>query len=180
MISPGILLGGYVGAYFATSIDEDLLKWIFVCYAFLVALQMLAGFKPAAARQVPGLGGLSVAGGIIGSASAVLGIGGGSLSVPYLVWCGTLIQRAVATSAAIGFPISVSAVLAYIVMGFYDSRLPDHSLGYVYIPALIGIGLVSVLFAPIGARLAHRLPKQSLSRGFAILLIVLGLLMLFK
>ncbi|MBM4093657.1 MAG: sulfite exporter TauE/SafE family protein, partial [Planctomycetes bacterium] len=115
--------------------------------------------------------------GAIGLVSSLVGIGGGTLSVPFLMWCNQPGHRAIGTSAAIGFQIAVGGTLGYLVNGWRDLTLPLYSLGYVYLPALVCIVAASVLTAPLGVRLAHRLPVARLKRVFALLLIVVGLRM---
>jgi uncharacterized membrane protein YfcA len=113
-------------------------------------------------------------GGIIGGISSLVGIGGGSLSVPFMVWCNMSMHNAIGTSAAIGFPIALAGAVGYVANGLAVSQLPAWSLGFVYLPALAGIALASVVTAPLGARLAHSLPVTGLKKTFALLLIVMG------
>ena len=144
----------------------------------MVAAQMAFGVKASAHRQLPGWPGMSLTGAIIGKVSAIIGIGGGTLTVPFLVWCNTGIRQAVATSAACGLPIAVAGTVGFIITGWNAAQLPAWSTGYVYWPAFAGIALASVLSAPLGAKLAHTLPAEKLKRYFAILLAFLGLRML--
>ena len=102
------------------------------------------------------------------------------MTVPYLVWCQTRIHEAVATSAAVGLPIAIAGSIGYIVLGINDPLLPDWSTGYLYWPALVFIAISSLIFAPVGANLAHRLPTEKLRRVFALLLAILGVVMLLK
>ena len=111
-------------------------------------------------------------GGVIGVVSSLVGIGGGTLSVPFMSWCNVPVLHAIGTSAAIGFPIAVAGTLGYIVNGIGVPGLPELNLGYLNIPALFGIALFSMLTAPLGARLAHRLPVVALKRVFAVFLII--------
>jgi uncharacterized membrane protein YfcA len=138
---------------------------------------MWLDFRPAPHRGLPGRTGTTVAGGIIGAVSSWVGIGGGTLSVPFMLWHNVPLHRAIATSAAIGFPIAIAGTVGYIAGGWNDPRLPEASLGFVYVPALAGIVFGSVLTAPLGARTAHRLPVRRLKRGFAVLLFALALRM---
>jgi uncharacterized membrane protein YfcA len=122
---------------------------------------------------------MSGVGGVIGAVSALVGIGGGTLSVPFMVWCNVPLHRAIGTSAAIGFPIAVAGTAGYVVNGLSTAGLPDDSLGNVYLPALAGIAMVSVLTAPLGVRLAHSLPVPKLKRVFAVLLLLVATRMLW-
>lgn len=174
-LTVGIVVGSALGALTADSIDGLVLQKIIGVFALCVALQLALDLKPKASREVPGKAGLGTAGGVIGWASAIIGIGGGSLTVPFLTWRGVPVQQAVATSSACGWPIAAAGALSYLWLGWGDARLPHWSLGYVYLPALLGIALTSVFFARTGARLAHRLSPRVLKRLFALLLFIVGL-----
>ena len=179
-ISPGILLGTFGGATVAGQISTLGLKWFFVAFATLVGLQMFTGTKPRAARELPGGAGMFAAGGAIGMISSFVGIGGGSLSVPFMSWCNVAIHQAVGTSAAIGFPIALAGALGYLANGWAVNGLPPGALGFVYLPALAGIVLTSVLTAGGGARLAHRMPVTQLKKLFALLLLLMAAKMLWS
>jgi hypothetical protein len=111
---------------------------------------------------------------IIGSLSSIVGIGGGTLTVPYLVHGQMLIRNAVAVSSACGLPIAVAGTISYILLGWNALHLPEWSLGYVYLPAFLGAGLGSIATAPIGAKLVHKLPATKLKRYFSLLLFVMA------
>jgi len=179
-ISPGILLGTFGGTWLAALISGRLLSGLFVLFLFYVALQMLLDIKPKPGRQLPGRMGLSLVGGGIGIISSLVGIGGGSMSVPFLAWCNIGIYTAIGTSAAIGFPIALAGAAGYIINGWSAVNLPPHSLGFVYLPAMTGIAVASYLTAPLGVKLAHRLPVSSLKKIFACMLIVTGIKMLSR
>ncbi|MCA1978853.1 MAG: sulfite exporter TauE/SafE family protein, partial [Thiobacillus sp.] len=100
-------------------------------------------------------------------------------SVPFMLWHNVPLRRAIATSAAIGFPIALAGAAGYALGGWSRTGLPSGSLGFVYLPALAGIVAGSVLTAPLGARLTHRLPVRPLKRIFALLLAVLAVRMLW-
>jgi len=174
----GILTGTFCGSWVAAQLSTGFLRIFFVVFLYYVALQMLLNIRPKPSRQVPGKAGLFGMGNLIGGVSSLVGIGGGSLSVPFLVWCNFSIHNAVGTSAAIGFPIAVAGALGYTLNGLAVADLPPGSLGFVYLPALIGIALASVCTAPFGARLAHSLPITRLKKAFALLLLVMGTKML--
>lgn len=176
-ITPGIVLGTLTGAFAAAALPDLGLKWFFVAFLFLAATQMLLGLKTSPHRDLPGWPGMTLAGAVIGLVSSWVGIGGGTLSVPFLNWCNVRFQDAIGTSAAIGFPIAVSGALGYMLAGQATAGLPEFSLGFVYLPALIGIALASMVTAPVGARLTHRLPVTRLKKIFAGLLYLLGLRM---
>ncbi len=176
---PGIILGAWLGAGIAHGLSTAALGAVFGVFELLVAAQMAFGLRPAPHRQLPGPVGTTVAGGIIGTVSAIVGIGGGTLTVPFLSWCNVPIRNAVATSAACGLPIAVAGMIGYVVAGWGAADLPAWSTGYIYWPAFAGIVATSLLFAPLGAKLAHTVPTGVLKRIFALFLAGLGLYMLF-
>lgn len=174
----GIVVGAVLGAWTAAMLSGPVLETIIGgVFVILVALKMILEVNPKpGGRDVPGTTGLGgAAGGIIGWASAIFGIGGGTLTVPYLSWCNVKMQQAVATSAACGFPIAIAGALANVWTGWQDPDLPELSLGFIYLPALVGVVATSVFFARIGAGLAHRLDGRLLKRIFAIMLVLVGL-----
>ncbi len=179
-IVPGILLGTFLGSCVAAQLSTNFLKIFFVVFLYYVAVQMLSGKKPKPSRQLPGLLGMFVVGNIIGVASSFVGIGGGSMSVPFMIWCNIAVHHAIGTSAAIGFPIAIAGAVGYLYNGLNIPGLPNGSIGYIYLPALAGIVCASVLTAPLGVRLAHSLPVERLKKLFAVLLIVMGTRMLLK
>ncbi len=173
-MAAGILVGAALGAVTAGGLSGDMLQRIIGVFVLLVAVKMVTGWSPMAAdRRPPGLEFGGVGGGI-GWLSAIVGIGGGTLTVPYLTWIGVRMQHAVGTSAACGFPIAVSGALTNMAVGWGREGLPDYSIGFVFLPALAGIVLMSVPFARVGALLAHRLDERWLKRLFALLLVVIG------
>jgi uncharacterized membrane protein YfcA len=172
-ISPGILAGTFFGSWIAAQLSTGFLKVFFVVFLYFVAAQMLLNIRPHPHRQLPGRTAMFGVGGLIGGVSSLVGIGGGSMSVPFLVWCNTTMHTAIGTSAAIGFPIALAGAAGYVVNGL-AATLPPHTLGFVYLPALLGVSASSMLTAPLGAKLAHNLPIGGLRKIFALLLIVMG------
>lgn len=179
VFAPGLVAGTFGGSLVAGLIPTRPLAIMFtaiVCYA---AASMLLDRKPRPHRQLPGpLGLFSVAGGI-GLVSSLVAAGGGFLSIPFMVFCNVPIHQAVGTSAALGFPIALAGAAGYVASGLATQGLPQWSLGYVYLPALAGIVLMSVLVAPFGARLAHRLPVRRLKGAFGIFLTLMAAHMLY-
>ena len=178
---PGLLLGAWLGGRFATGIDGESLRWFVVGYCLLAALQLALELpRPRADGEgtpvaAPGAW-LVLAGTAIGAVSAVVGIGGGSMTVPLLVWRGVPPVRAVASSSACGVAIGLSAAASY-ASAPGAVGMPAGSLGYVFLPAAIGIVLTSLLAAPFGARLAHRIEGRTLKRIFAAFLVAMALLL---
>ncbi len=179
-ISAGIIIGTFSGAQVAKYIPTIWLKYLFVVFLYYVATQMLLNFKPNASRNIPGIVGNSIAGVIIGVMSSLVGIGGGSLSVPYMTWCNVPMKKAIGTSSAIGFPIAVAGAVGYIIAGYGMPTLPEYSFGFVYLPALAGLVTASIFTAPFGAKLAHSLPVPTLKKYFSILLYVMATQMLWS
>jgi uncharacterized membrane protein YfcA len=139
---------------------------------------MLMNIKPKPSRQLPERGGMLASGSAIGVVSSFVGIGGGTLSVPFMTWCNVPLHTVIGTSAALGFPIALAGAVGYVVNGWRVTGLPEYSLGFVYLPALVAVAGVSVLTAPLGARWAHALPVAKLKKLFALLLLVVGTKML--
>ncbi len=178
-ITPGILVGTFVGTWIAAMLSTNFLKGFFGVFLYYVATQMLMGIKPKPTRGIPGTTGMFAAGNIIGIFSSLVGIGGGTLSVPFLVWCNTKIHNAIGTASAIGFPIAIAGTLGYVVNGLGVDGVPEMSVGFINLGALAGIVAASVFTAPVGAKLAHSLPIATLKKVFAILLYLVGTRMLF-
>jgi len=173
-IVPGILVGTFLGSCVAARLSTALLSVLFVAFVYYVAVQMIVDRKPKPYRQLPGRSGMFCAGNVIGAVSSFIGIGGGALSVPFMVWCNVPMHRAIGTSAAIGFHIAIAGTAGYVYSGLHASNLPGFSLGYVYLPALGGLVCASMLTAPLGAWLAHRMSVKKLKLAFAVLLAVMG------
>jgi uncharacterized membrane protein YfcA len=180
VLAPGILLGSLAGAQVAGRLPTFWLALAFAVFVAFSATQMLADRKPAPHRELPRAWGMFGAGGAIGFLSSLVGAGGGFISVPFMVWCNVRIHNAVATSAALGFPIAAAGTIGYIVAGLNVPALPPGSVGFIYVPALIAVVAASVLTAPLGARVAHALDVKRLKRVFAVLLYLLAAYMLYK
>jgi len=182
-LTPGIIVGALLGAWLAGFFATDGLRLFFALFEIGVALQLAFGMKPRAHASPGAAAGSAwehgLAGTVIGAVSALVGIGGGTLTVPWLVWRGTPMRNAVAISSACGLPIATAGAVGFILTGWQVDTLPAQSLGYIYLPAFVGIVVTSVLFAPLGARLAHRLPVVVLKRFFAGFLMILGIRMLY-
>ena len=177
-ITPGILIGTFAGTFIAGRMNTVPLAVFFACFMSFVAMQMLHNAKPKPSRELPGSIGMTGTGLFIGGISALVAIGGGSLSVPFMIWCNVKAQHAIGTSAAIGFPIALAGTVGYLVNGWTAQGPPPLAFGYIYLPALVLTGMVSVFVAPLGAACAHRLPVSTLKKAFAGMLILLVLKML--
>jgi uncharacterized protein len=177
-MAPGVLIGTFVATFIASSLSAKPLAIFFSCFMGFVALQMIVDRKPAPTRQLPGKLALSAAGSGIGAISALVAIGGGTLTVPFLAWCNVALPVAIGTSAAVGLPIALSGALGYMVNGWGVQGLPEYTIGFVYWPGVIAMAAASFFTAPAGARLAHSLPIPLLKKLFALLLVALSVQML--
>lgn len=173
----GILVGAVAGSWLADRLATDHLKALFGAFEVLVGIKLWFELRPSGHADAPGRAVLVLAGGIIGTVSVLLGIGGGTLTVPLLVWFGVAMTTAVGTASACGVPIALAGAVGFVVIGQDAADLPARSLGYVYWPAALGIVLLSIPAARYGAALAHRLPARELRRLFALLLIGVGVRM---
>ena len=178
MVAPGIVIGSVLGAQVAAQLKGALLAALFAAFVGFSATQMLSGKKPSPSRTMPGAAGSAAAGGLVGFLSAIVGAGGGFISVPLMALCNVPIHQAVATSAALGFPIAAAGTIGYVVAGLHQA-LPQ-AIGYIWAPALIAVSCASVLTAPLGARAAHALPVASLKRIFVVVLYALAAYMVWR
>jgi uncharacterized membrane protein YfcA len=180
-LSPGIVLGSMLASMGAFALLKG--AWLALFFAGFVgfsATQMLLNKKPAASRTLPGVAGQVASGGVIGFLSGLVGAGGGFVSVPFMTWCNVSMHQAVATSAALGFPIALANTVGYVAAGHGLPDLPDGAWGYVFGPALLVIACASVLMAPLGVKAAHALPVTQLKRVFAGILYALAAYMLHR
>jgi len=177
-ITPGIVIGALLGSIFAAMLSSSVLALFFAVFVFFAATQILLDIKPKPHRQLPGSLGTFLVGIIIGVIFSLVAGGGAILSVPFMLYCNIKTHEAIGTSAAIGFPIAVSGAAGYLFTGLAQASLPPHSLGFVYLPALLWLAAASVVTAPFGAKLAHRLPVERLKKIFAVFLYIIAAKML--
>lgn len=174
-LSIGLIAGGFLGAYSATLFSSESLQRIFAVYAFLMSIRLwwampeLSGSTKLLSQPT-----LFVSGTVFGAISAMVGMGGGTMVVPYILATGNTIQKAIGTSAACAFPIAISAVLGYILFGEQAETAHGWQLGYVNWQAFLGLISTSILFAPIGAMWARTLPVKLLERLFSLVLIAVS------
>jgi uncharacterized protein len=173
-LSPGIVLGAWAGAALAAHVPELWLTRLFAGFLTYVGLRMLIPRGIHRQGTLPGNGGMWAAGGGIGMLSALVGIGGGTLTVPFLSNRGLDMRSAVGTSAACGLPIAIAGAIGFMLVGWGRDGLPGASTGFVYWPAVGAILLASMPTAPLGAHLAHRLPVTLLKRLFGIFLLAVA------
>ena len=179
--APGIVVGSFIGSLGVfVLLKGAYLAIFFALFVGFSATQMILGKKPEASRQLPGTAGLLGFGALIGFLSGLVGAGGAFISVPFMTWCNINMLNAVATSAALGFPIAVANVIGYVISGRNVANLPVGSFSYIWLPALGIIAVCSVLTAPLGARAANALPVATLKKVFASVLYILASYMLYR
>ncbi len=172
-MTPTLLAGVIGGAAIARFVPHAFLKYFFLAFSAIVTAQMVLNLRPRAARELPGGAALGAWGLAIGVVSGLIGGGAAAIGVPFLTWCNVSTHRAIGTVAAMGFPLAIAGTLGYIVAGWSAPQLPPWSVGFLYLPAVVGISPTSMLLAPVGARLAHRLPGTTLRRIFALFLVAM-------
>jgi uncharacterized membrane protein YfcA len=173
-LTPTILLGAFSGAMLTKVMSFDSMRLFFALFEFSVAVIMYFGLSSAAHVDSLKKWVWQITGYIIGLVSAVVGIGGGTMTTPFLTYNNVDIKNAIATSAAVGMPIAVAGVLGFIVAG-WNVESASGDLGFINAQALMSIVAMSVLFAPLGAKMAHNVDGKKLKKFFAIFLAFLGL-----
>ena len=179
-MAAGVVAGTFGGALLAGRLDVRLLSVAFTALIYYFSFQMLRAQTPHAERAIPGAAAMSSFGAFIGLISSLSATGGASLVVPFLVKRNMPIHEAIGTAAAVGWPIAAAGAAGYVISGWDSAGLPPYSLGYVYLPALAGVVIASVLIAPVGAAIAHRTPGKTLKKIFALVLFALATTMLVK
>lgn len=182
LLAPGILLGAFLGAWLASFISRTPLLILFASFILLVGIKMWFGWLPHLKHQLPERPGMTLVGMLIGSISAIVGIGGGTMTVPFLNRGQMAIQRAVAISSALGLPIALAGTLGFFWSSLHQPLLQEdgsvfscsYFLGYIYLPAFLSIISVSMLTAKLGVHLSHKLSQEVLRRFFSILLLLLA------
>jgi uncharacterized membrane protein YfcA len=177
-LAPSILFGAVIGAILASYIEGDVLKKVFIAYLLYVSVHMAIKSEVVAKKTSQVSLWDSVVGVGMGGLSSLLGIGGGSLTVPYLVSQNIPMKNAVAISSTCGLPIAISGTLVYLVMGWGEPMLPEWSVGYIYLPSLVGIMLCSTLTAPLGAKLTTQLPAKQIKRYFSVIIFLIAIKMM--
>lgn len=177
-MTPGILVGGFAGSAVAGAIPTRLFAVLFCVVVYIASANMLLDRTPKPTRAAPGAAGMFLAGFLISAASAFAAIGGAFMTVPFMLYCNVPLLQAIGCAAAIGFPIALAGTAGFVASGLAHGGLPAWSIGYVYLPAVAGIAVTSVLLAPAGAALAHRIKTRTLKRIFAALLFTMATKML--
>ncbi len=176
---PGLIIGTLLGTLVADQLKSKYLAIFFVIFVYYSAVQMFVNAKPKPSRQLPGKLGLNLASVIVGIVSALVGVGGGVMTIPLMSMCNVPMRNAIGTSAALGLPIAVAGTVGFIITGLGKDHLPAFSVGYLYLPALIGIVIGTLVTVPWGAKMAHTLPVAQLKKIFAVILFILATRMLW-
>lgn len=174
----GIIVGVISGAIVADFLHSGILRIIFAIFIILIALRILSGAEPKPHRQLPGKLLTNAVSFVIGFKSGLLGAGGGVLSMPFLTACNVNIRDAVGVSAACSLLISLVGTISLMITGLHEPNLPAHSIGFIYLPAFIGIGIMSPIFARIGAYYSYKIPAKKLKMIFAVFILVVGIKLL--
>ena len=178
-MAPGMVVGVMIGSMLAKRLSNEALQVFFIVFVVLVALKTLTDAKPKPTRSLPGPAGLAAVGSLFGMASSWVGIGGGSLSVPFMLYCNVPVRTAVGTSAGLAWPIAVAGAVGYLYSGWNVAGLPEGTLGFWYLPAVAVLSVATMLFAPLGVKAAHKLPPEKLKLAFGLLLLVIAARMLW-
>ena len=173
-LAPGIVLAGLGAGTVARLVPTALLKGFFLAFVAYICYQIVFGLKPKATRPVPGRGGLFGVGLLVGGFSGLAGVGGAMISMPFMMAWGIPFHTAIGTGSAISFVVAVAGVAGFIAAGLTDPAVPAWTLGYVYVPAFVGISVTSVFAAPLGAKVSHRLPVGHLKKLFALFILALA------
>lgn len=178
---PPIVVGTFIGGLMAGWFSGNALRIIFAVMAFFIAANIVFAFQAKLMGHLKNSAPTHrISAFVVGYVSSLMGIGGGSLTVPTLVAFGETMHKAVGTSAAVGVAIAISGTAGFILSGWGAAGLPPLSLGYVNLLALALVGFFAALCAPLGAALAHRLDQKTLKYVFAVFLVAVGLNMLWK
>lgn len=176
---PGILCGAFAGSYATAYIPSGPLTVGFAIFLVYAALQMFVEIKPKAACGMPGVTGKILMGLAIGVLSGLLGIGGAAITMPFLLFCGLPILSVIAAAGGFGFPIAVAGCIGYMLTAWNNPGLPAYSLGFIYLPALLGLIPASMLTAPMGVKLSHSLPVKTLRRCLGALICLMAARMIY-
>ena len=177
-LTPGIAIGAWFGADLAHFLSSSLLATIFGSFLLLNGLRMALNLKPKPHRTLPNGLPLGIAGLVMGAISTLIGIGGGTLTVPYMLWHNVPIKNAIALGSACGLPIAIFGALSFAVIGAHATNLPYGNIGYINIPAFLGISCTSLFAATLGVHLSHSVPTATLKKVFSVILVIVGIKML--
>lgn len=175
---PGIIVGVVAGVFLASFLSTRILELLFGLFLLIISIQMIMLMKPKPTRTLPRWWWLISIGLLIGGKSGLLGVGGGAITIPFLTYCNVPMRKASGASITCTLPIAIVGSLCFMVSGWHALDVP-HSIGYVYWPAFISVSIASLIFAPIGVILGHRMRTHLLKRLFGIFLLFVSLHLLF-
>ena len=179
-MTPGMTAGVLIGAASAKYMPTAGLQVFFIAFISIIAVRTLVGIKPKPSRPLPRLADLNATGVLFGAVSSWVGIGGGSLSVPFLIYCNMSPHKAVGTSSGLAWPIALAGTIGYLAAGRHISNLPDGAVGFLYLPAVAILSIATIVVAPLGVKTAHKLPPETLKTAFGLLLLAIAARMLWK
>ena len=180
VVVPSIVIGSSLGGITAGYLESSTLQGLVSLFLVVASFQLIFEFPPPSQNPKTNLVGPVIAGGGIGWLSGVFGIGGGIFSVPYFYHRGLTMMNAIGTSAACGIPIALAGSISYMVIGFENINLPSNSIGYIYLPATLIVGLMSSITAKYGVNIAHRMKQKKLRIAFAFLVMIMSLNLLTR
>ncbi|HKB83261.1 MAG TPA: sulfite exporter TauE/SafE family protein [Burkholderiales bacterium] len=180
MAVPGLVIGTLLGTVVADLLKSKYLAIFFVIFVYYSAVQMFSNVRPKPTRQLPGKAGMTAVSVAVGVVSSLVGVGGGVMTIPWMNFCNVPMRQAIGTSAALGLPIAIAGTVGFIITGLGKDHLPPLSLGYVYLPALVGIVIGTFVTVPWGAKMAHSMPVTRLTKIFAVILFILATRMLWS
>ena len=180
VVVPSIVIGSSLGGITAGYLESSTLQGLVSLFLVVASIQLIFEFPPPSQNPKTNLVGPVIAGGGIGWLSGVFGIGGGIFSVPYFYHRGLTMMNAIGTSAACGIPIALAGSISYMVIGFENINLPNNSIGYIYLPATLIVGLMSSITAKYGVNIAHRMKQKKLRIAFAFLVMIMALNLLTR
>ena len=180
VVVPSIVIGSSLGGITAGYLESSTLQGLVSLFLVVASIQLIFEFPPPSQNPKTNLVGPVIAGGGIGWLSGVFGIGGGIFSVPYFYHRGLTMMNAIGTSAACGIPIALAGSISYMVIGFENINLPSNSIGYIYLPATLIVGLMSSITAKYGVNIAHRMKQKKLRIAFAFLVMIMALNLLTR
>lgn len=179
-LSPAMIVGSMVGSILTQYLNTLFLQVFFIVFLYVIALQMLMKLKPKPTRELPQAAGLFGAGGTMGLLSSWVGVGGGALSVPFMTYCNVPMHVATGTSAALAWAISSAGLVGYIISGWNATGLPENTLGFVYVPAVLILAICTVAFAPLGVKVGHKLPPAKLKMAMGAFLFIIATQMVWQ
>ena len=179
-MAPGMVVGVALGAVVARYLPNKGMQVFFAVFCAVIAFRSLMNIQPKPTHHLPGAKGLAAFGGLFGLLSSWIGIGGGSLSVPFLVSRNVPMHHAVGTSSALGWPVALVGSVGYLAAGWSSEHLPPGAWGFIYLPAVVILAAATLFFAPLGVKMSHKLPPAQLKKAFGILLLLIAIKMFWQ